>query len=921
MISRFLNPVSIIHGLAAFLLLQGTAHSAPTVWIVPSLQRVGPSDPAGSGTLAQLEAAKGEYESFQIIVRAPSSGLTNVNVSVTDLTGSAGTIAKSNLALFREQYVYVNASSPNWGGSNQPLGPGWYPDGLIPFVNPNTGLPASGGSIQAVPFNLGGNSNQPIWVDVFVPRSAAAGQYTGTYTVSSSQGTTTGQISLQVWNFTLPLKPTLKSSFAYWTADSMAAEQELLRNRVTPLNVPVGNESGLMTNFGLGTNNIPFWSGADVSSCTMSPAPSVAQFLAAKATNLSGLYLFDYSADEVGNCTNLYPTIQQWAYNMHQAGINNLITMAPVTALFSDGSGTGRSAVDDWVVLPAMYNNSVSMVQQALQKGDSVWSYNTLVQDAYSPKWEIDFAPINFRIQPGFINQSLGLSGLLYWRIDDWNSTPWTNVNNAGTFSSNNYPGEGVLVYPGSTVGITGVAPSMRLKWIRDGEEDYEYIALLKQAGKGSWALQIAQSVGPNWTNWSRDINALASARQQLGQELDALGGGSTGSVPSAPSTPSAPTGPSPVSGATSAPTTATLTWSASTGATSYDVYFGTSSSPSLAGTVTGTSYQPGTLSNSTVYHWRIVAKNSAGSTSSATWSFTTSAATSGTGGPASVSVSPSSGNALYHVFTFVYSDSAGYQNLSGVHALFNIATSGTNGCWLYYDTVGKVLWLASNDTSAWYNLPLGSATTVQNSQCEILGGGVSVTGSGNNLTLTVPVVFTTSFSGTKSIYLNATDKSGAASNIMSLGTWTVPPSTALGPVAMSPSSGNTASQVFNAVFSDPGGSQSLSGIHLLVNSSVNGANACWLYYDAVGKVVWLANDSASSWSSTSVGGASTIQNSRCQITGSGISVTNSGTNLTLNVPITFEAMFAGTRNIYMSATDKNGSASSYVQAGTWIVP
>ena len=55
-------------------------------------------------------------------------------------------------------------------------------------------------------------------------------------------------------------------------------------------------------------------------------------------------------------------------------------------------------------------------MQQALAKGDSLWSYNTLVQDPYSPKWEIDFDPINFRIQPGFISQSLGPTGMLYWR-------------------------------------------------------------------------------------------------------------------------------------------------------------------------------------------------------------------------------------------------------------------------------------------------------------------------------------------------------------------------------------------------------------------------------------------------------------------------------------------------------------------------
>jgi Domain of unknown function (DUF4091) len=1014
-IQRSLNRVIILNALAACLSLPGTANaqSGPIVWVVPSLQRIGPSNPAGSGTQAQLAAGKGEYESFQIVVRGPSGGLSNVNVSVTNLTNtSGGVISNANMALFREQYVYVNSSSPNWGGSNQPLGPGWYPDGLIPFVDPNTGLPPVGGSITAAPFSVGASMNQPVWVDVFVPRTAAAGPYTGTFTVTSSQGSVTGQISLQVWNFTLPLQPTLKSSFSYWTADSLLAEQELLRNKVTPLNVPAANELSLISNYGLGTNNIPYWSGADVSSCTMSAAPSVTQFKSAAAANTSGLYLFDYSADEVGSCTNLYTTIQQWAYNMHQAGINNLITMAPVSALFSDGSGTGRSAVDDWVVLPVTYNSSVSMVNQALQKGDSVWSYNTLVQDAYSPKWEIDFAPINFRIQPGFINQSLGLSGLLYWRVDDWNSSPWTNVNNAGTFSSANYPGEAVLVYPGSTVGITGVAPSMRLKWIRDGVEDYEYIALLKRAGKGSWALQVAQTVGPDWTNWTRDPNALASARQQLGQELDILGGGS-GTAPSAPANPapttgstnvsttpplswsastnatsydvylgtssspslvtnttgttyqsaalansttyywkvtaknssgstsssvwsfttnppallppSAPGNPSPAAGSTGVSTSPTLSWSTSTNAASYDVYFGSSASPSLVASVSGTSYKPASLNAGSTYYWKIVAKNASGSTSSSIWSFTTAASAPPPppppSGPASVSVSPSSGTALYHVFSFVYSDSAGYQSLSGVHALFNTSVSGTDACWFYYDTAGKMLWLASNDTSAWYSLPLGSASKVQNGQCEILGGGFSVTGSGNNLTLNIPIVFATSFAGAKSIYMNATATGGTSSSMVSLGTWTVPASTTLGAVAVSPASGNTASQVFTAVFSDPNGYQSLSGIHMLVNSSVTGTNACWIYYDAVGKVIWLASDNVASWSNTAAGSTTTVQNSQCQITGSGVSATGSGTNLTLNVPITFKTAFAGTRNIYMSASDKGGSASNYAQTGAWNVP
>jgi hypothetical protein len=206
---------------------------------------------------------------------------------------------------------------------------------------------------------------------------------------------------------------------------------------------------------------------------------------------------------------------------MHQAGISNLISMSPTPDLYSDGSGTGRSAVDIWVLLPLMYNNNKGEVAKVLKKGDAVWSYNTLVQDAYSPKWEIDFDPINFRIQPGFISQSLNLSGLLYWRVDKWPSDPWNNVNNAGTYSSANYPGEGMLVYPGQQVGVPGVVASMRLKWLRDGVEDYDYVQILKDLGREDLAMQIARSVGPDWTNWTRDHAKLYAARQQLGEAIN----------------------------------------------------------------------------------------------------------------------------------------------------------------------------------------------------------------------------------------------------------------------------------------------------------------------------------------------------------------------------------------------------------------
>jgi Domain of unknown function (DUF4091) len=55
--------------------------------------------------------------------------------------------------------------------------------------------------------------------------------------------------------------------------------------------------------------------------------------------------------------------------------------------------------------------------------------------------------------------------------VDLWTAKPWEDVD---TYSQPDahYPAEGMLVYPGDAVGVPGMVPSMRLKWIWKGVED-----------------------------------------------------------------------------------------------------------------------------------------------------------------------------------------------------------------------------------------------------------------------------------------------------------------------------------------------------------------------------------------------------------------------------------------------------------------
>jgi hypothetical protein len=200
--------------------------------------------------------------------------------------------------------------------------------------------------------------------------------------------------------------------------------------------------------------------------------------------------------------------------------------MPPVPELFN--------SIDIWVLQPNYYYESPATVEKAQQAGNEIWTYTALNQDSYSPKWLIDFAPLHHRMMQGFINQSLGFRGALVWAVDyigtgiDTNSTqkegtrdPWVNPDYRSN-KDDHFPGEGLIVYPGAPAGCRGVVPSLRLKWIRKGVEDYEYIELLKRRGKGEWALQLARTVGRSFNDWSQDPVQVDAVRRKMGEELDA---------------------------------------------------------------------------------------------------------------------------------------------------------------------------------------------------------------------------------------------------------------------------------------------------------------------------------------------------------------------------------------------------------------
>jgi hypothetical protein len=506
----------------------GATSNGPAVWVLGGMTRVLPTAPAQTLVDAGLSAARGETVPFQVAVTAGGVQVTGATLTLSDLLGpGAAQIPATDLVRYREHFIHISAHSPTNG--DPILKTAWFPDALIPFIDPVTGRPPASATYHASPFDVPLGHTQPLWVDVTVPRDAVAGAYTGRWTVTSDQGSQSGQVLLQVRNFTLPLHPAAQSSFGVKQPADRSADVNalLLRYGVQPTPVDTRQEPSLAAQ-GMESNNLGFWSGADRLHCTMSSPPSVDVLRAAVATHLDTLQLHNDTADEISQCPNLYPKVRAWARRLHAVGVDQKVTIPPVKQLLYDGAG--GLGVDIFSLLPLQFQTLDARMRKAvLQRGGQFWSYQALVQGTHTPSWELDFPGANYRILPGFLNARMGVRGVQYWAVDNWQHNPWRNIDFNISSSGPSYPGEGTLVYPGGPAGVVGVVPSIRLAWIRQGIDDFGYVQLLRNLGQGALANRIIDPAAHSWTQWTRNPQVLADVRNQLAAAIEHYQGSASG--------------------------------------------------------------------------------------------------------------------------------------------------------------------------------------------------------------------------------------------------------------------------------------------------------------------------------------------------------------------------------------------------------
>jgi len=226
-------------------------------------------------------------------------------------------------------------------------------------------------------------------------------------------------------------------------------------------------------------------------------------------------------------------------------------------------------------------------------------------------------------------------------------------------------------------------------------------------------------------------------------------------------------------------------------------------------------------------------------------------------------------------------------------------------------------------------NLPTGlnliSCMTAGGVNCSGTGANIGTLAPGQGTTVTVVAAVDPSFTGgtvvenpvsASSDEVNLDLLAGTSSSSFILGGVPVT-------VAANPAAGNGGTQSFTFQFSDPAGYQNLSVVNVLINSVLDGRNACYLAYEVQANKLDLVDDAGDAGGpyagAVVLGSTSTIQNSQCAV---GLtSALGTGAALTLTLNITFKVGFGGNKIAFVAARDTGTGNTDWQALGVWQVP
>jgi hypothetical protein len=449
-------------------------------------------------------------------------------------------------------------------------GAGEWPDPLIPRIDRYYQQRRNG-----FPFTLSAGRSQPVWCELYVPSATPPGTYSGRVVVTiDSQRQVTVPVEVVVWNFVLPSTSSIATSFGLngvaalrehrgeYTSDDDLYDLSYTYQKAALLH-RISTHGGSMAPPQIATENgrpAIDWSAYDKEVGPFLDGQVLTRNDALPGARATSIELRMHNAMESDEQKIWY--YRQFAAHFRERGwfdrlfhyvwdeprpedaaavlrrarlaraadpdLRNLVT----ARFYEDWS----PAIDIWVPLMNCFekrpgfsefcDRSVERTAYAdeVAKGKQLWWYQSCASHSCSgaggeyfrgwPSYMIDTGGVANRVMP-WIAWKYNIRGELYFNLNEGyrrDRDPWQDVY---LFGGN---GDGTLIYPGrpDKVGGTTHIPieSIRLKLIREGLEDYEYLKKLGEAG------ELVDAIVRKAYDFDRDPLKLYAVRQQMGERL-----------------------------------------------------------------------------------------------------------------------------------------------------------------------------------------------------------------------------------------------------------------------------------------------------------------------------------------------------------------------------------------------------------------
>ena len=531
-----------------------------TVRVVSAMVQLFPSSVPAGEPEAQLEAARGEWEPFQIVVHAAHGTLVGVTADASALSGP-GPLAAPRL--YREQYLEIKTPSSVEGHA------GPWPDALVPDVDAWVGEKR-----RAFPFDVPAGETRAIWAELFVPESTTPGRYHGTVRLTASgHAPSTIPVELVVHRFALPRSASLPVTFGF-AANAIAKahpglspaataalvtryEVAALRHRLSLHGgsmepAPWRSVGGkLVIDFtGYDAEVGPFldgsadrggpaegarWTAIDLRVPQKLQGAEREDYIRQSVAHLRARgwlgRAFDYTWDEPSDDKLDEVRARAAALRRATRDVPRLVTRVLDPKL--------HGSVDIWCpvvnYLDDKAGNSNSPARAAydehLRHGERLWWYQACMSHGCNiiggqyftgwPSYAIDAPAMSHRIFE-WLTFRYHVGGELYYDTVEAYARgldPWRDQL---LFGGN---GDGTLFYPGraSVIGGKSDIPveSIRLQLIREGLEDYEYLKLYARAVGDKEAQALAESIAGKTYRWEHDPERLYAARKKMAEAID----------------------------------------------------------------------------------------------------------------------------------------------------------------------------------------------------------------------------------------------------------------------------------------------------------------------------------------------------------------------------------------------------------------